>query len=51
MRHKNNTDVNKRKTEIEADIGLALMIVLLAVLSFAAGYFVASARFAAMLNN
>ncbi len=49
MRIKNNTDVNKRKTETAADIGLALILVLFAAVSFAAGYYTASVQIAAML--
>ncbi len=49
MRNKNNTDVNRHKTEIAADIELAVMVFLLAAFSFAAGYYLASAQIASLL--
>jgi hypothetical protein len=51
MRNKNNTDANKRKTETAADIEFAVMIVLLALAAFAAGFYTASARIAALIAS
>ncbi len=52
MRIKNNTDATKRKSEITAaDVEFALMLFVLIVVAFAAGYYLATAQMAAMLNN
>ena len=51
MQNKNNTKTNQNKITITAHIEMMLMIFTLAALIFAAGYFVASAEIAAMLNN
>ncbi len=49
MRKNNNTDVNGRKTKTVEHIELAVLVFLLAAVSFACGYFVASAQIASML--
>ncbi len=49
MRNKNNTDANGRKTKTAEHIELAALVFLLAAVSFACGYFVATARIASML--
>ncbi len=49
MRNKNNTDANRHKTRTAEHIELAALVFLLAAVSFACGYFVATARIAAMM--
>ncbi len=52
MRNQNNMDLNKNKTEITvADIELAVMLFMLASVAFAAGYYVASVRIAAIMAS
>jgi nitrate reductase NapE component len=51
MRNENSTDLNRRKNETATDIELAIMLFVLIACSFAAGYYVAAAQLAAMLNN
>ncbi len=49
MSTKNNIDANRHKTRTAEHIELAVLVFLLAAVSFACGYFTASAQFAAML--
>ncbi len=49
MKH-NTTKINERKTEITT-LELTLMIALWSAVSFACGYYLASAQIAAMLYN
>ncbi len=49
MSNKNNTETNRHKTRTAEHIELAVLVFLLAAVSFACGYFVASAQIASML--
>jgi hypothetical protein len=49
MRNKNNTETDGRKTRTAEHVELAVLVFLLAAVSFACGYFVATAQIAAMM--
>ncbi len=48
---KNELNTDRRKSETASDVELALMLFVLIVVSFAAGYYAASAQIAAMMAN
>ncbi|MCA1622541.1 MAG: hypothetical protein LC768_01455 [Acidobacteria bacterium] len=51
MRNQDNTKTNQHKNTVTAHIEMMLMIFTLAAVSFACGFYLASAHIAAMLTN
>ena len=51
MRDKDNTERREHKTEITAHLELMLMILTLAAVIFAAGYYVAAMQIAALVKT